>query len=319
MNAENSVAIVDIGSNSIKLLVAARASGGGVLTVFHRTADTRISAGISKAIPSLSEEGMRTGVEAIAGLLAAARGYNPGRTALVATSAVRDAANGQEFTSRIFSTTGHAVRILSGEEEARLIGFGVRADPALRHLLNFNLFDLGGGSLECLSFEGGRTTQAISLPLGCVRLTERFVKDAAGPFTGEEAGQIAEHVKCVLKASGFSFGPKGRPAVFAGGSMTTARAVFASAFGTDAKESPTLLSSDNIARILEGVAMLPLAARKSQIAGLPPARADVFPAALATMLALAEHASIGAFHHTFYNLRYGLAAELLDEVGPPGR
>lgn len=98
--------------------------------------------------------------------------------------------------------------------------------------------------------------------------------------------------------------------------MTTARAIAASLYGRETSESPTLLSRELLGRILEHVGALPLQARRMQVAGLPPARADVFPAALVTMLAIADLARVRAFHHTVYNLRYGLAAELLADQAP---
>ena len=88
------VAVIDIGSNSIKILVAARAATGLLTSLHNRTIDARISAGISRAEPRLTEEGMARGLEAIASLLADAAAHHPARTILVATSAVRDALNG---------------------------------------------------------------------------------------------------------------------------------------------------------------------------------------------------------------------------------
>ena len=108
------VAVIDIGSNSIKVLVAARDARGGVEPVFSRSLDARISAGISAAEPRLGEDGMARGVAAVQELLAAAAPFAPARLDLVATSAVRDAANGGEFRARVHAATGHAIRILTG-------------------------------------------------------------------------------------------------------------------------------------------------------------------------------------------------------------
>src|SRR4051794_745383 len=120
--------VIDIGSNSIKILVARRTqTDGGVLTALHNKAiDARISAGISDEEPRLSEEGIARGIAAVRELLASAAPFAPAKTALVATSAVRDARNGAEFCRRILEETGHDVRILSGDEEANLIGRGLR-------------------------------------------------------------------------------------------------------------------------------------------------------------------------------------------------
>src|SRR3954470_8064032 len=140
------VAVIDIGSNSIKVLVAKRDNDGKLAALKLRTIDARISAGISRSNPRLSEEGITRGVDAVRVLLADAATFLPTRTILVATSAVRDAQNGREFCERVRVATGHEIRILSGPEEAALIGRGLVADPALGDLRDFYVFDLGGGS-----------------------------------------------------------------------------------------------------------------------------------------------------------------------------
>ena len=105
-----SVAVIDIGSNSIKILVAASAPGGGLTLLKTRTIDARISAGISRTNPLLAETGMAAGLDAIRTLLADAAPFTPARTLLVATSAVRDAQNGPEFRTRVQAATGLTIR-----------------------------------------------------------------------------------------------------------------------------------------------------------------------------------------------------------------
>ena len=125
-----SVAVIDIGSNSIKVLVAARSVAGGITALTTRTIDARISAGISKADPRLTEEGIARGLDAIGALLKDAAAFSPATTILVATSAVRDAKNGADFRLRVLAATGLTIRILTGDEEAHLIGRGLTCDPA---------------------------------------------------------------------------------------------------------------------------------------------------------------------------------------------
>src|SRR5690606_36870987 len=126
------------------------------------------------------------------------------------------------------SETGHTVRILTGDEEANLIGRGLTCDPALQSLRDFAVFDLGGGSLECLSFRDRQTQHAISLPLGCVRLTERFISDPSQPLSAAAVTAITDHTKTALIASPFPL-PLPSPviAVGTGGTITTTRAILA--------------------------------------------------------------------------------------------
>lgn len=307
----SSVAVIDIGSNSIKVLVAARAPGGELTALKTKTLDARISAGISRAAPELSEEGMRRGLAAIRELLDDAGRLAPDQVVLVATSAVRDAANGAEFRKRVKAATGREIRILSGQEEANLIGRGLTCDPALVALRDFYVFDLGGGSLECLSFKNREITQAASLRLGCVRLTERFIKDTALPLEKPEITALAVHVRDELKRSGFHFAIAAPAAVFTGGSMSTIRAIKGARHGLSLEQTPALIGRDTMGALLDELAPLTLEERK-HIPGLPPARADVFSAALVTMLTVADYAHLDRFHHSLHNLRWGLAAEALD-------
>ena len=305
-----SVAVIDIGSNSIKVLVATRDATGTVQALLSRTIDARISAGISQSEPRLSEEGMANGLAAIQELLADAAPFAPAKVVLVATSAVRDAGNGTEFRARVKTATRHEIRILTGDEEANLIGRGLTCDPALAALQDFYVFDLGGGSFECLLFRERRITQAVSLPLGCVRLTERFITDPAAPLQAAEATTLAVHVRDELKRSGFRFPVTAPAAVFAGGSMSTVRAIKGARHGLSLEETPAIIGTDTLHHMLDEVAPLTLEQRKA-IPGLPAARADVFPAALVTIVTVADYAHLDRFHHSLHNLRWGLAAETL--------
>jgi len=306
------VAVIDIGSNSIKILVAYRAASGALETLHHRTIDARISAGISRNEPRLSEEGMARGIDAITSLLADATTHAASNIILAATSAVRDARNGSDFIACIQAKTGHTIRLLSGEEEANLIGRGLTCDPALAGLRDFYVFDLGGGSLECLAFRERRITQAVSLPLGCVRLTEKFITDPTAPLTTAHTQAIAAHVRALIQQSGFSFSlPSTATSIGTGGTVTTVRTIQAARTGHPLAKIPTSLTVTTLRALLAEIGELPLVARQ-HIAGLPPARADVFPTALATVITLAELGGFNAFENSHYNLRWGLVAEALD-------
>ncbi len=308
---DRSVAVVDIGSNSIKVLVAARRVDGHLVALKFHTIDSRISAGISAATPRLSEAGMTAGVAAVVELLKIAADYAPQKIILVATSAVRDAENGIDFRARVRAATGHEIRILTGDEEANLIGRGLTCDPALTGLRDFYVFDLGGGSLECLAFRERRIEREISLQLGCVRLTEKFVRDSSAPFDAAADAAIAAHTRETVVRSGFAFAlPATATAVGTGGTLTTLRAVRAARDSVAFEETDSLVPVAELRAILATLGALPLAERK-KIPGLPPARADVFPTALSTLIALADLGGFTAYRNSTYNLRWGLAAELL--------
>jgi exopolyphosphatase / guanosine-5'-triphosphate,3'-diphosphate pyrophosphatase len=305
------VAVIDIGSNSIKILVATKRDDGRIEALKAHTIDARISAGISQAEPRLSEDGMNRGLTAIRDLLTVAAPFAPTQTVLVATSAVRDAANGAEFRERVLTATGHTIRILTGDEEAQLIGLGLTCDPALAHLRDFYVFDLGGGSLECLAFRDRRIEQELSLKLGCVRMTEKFIRDPQAPLEPDECTALALHVRDTIKQSGFRFNLPGGEAVFTGGTFTSVRAIKGALHGVRMEDTPAIVSESTLHELLDEIGPLTLDERK-QIPGMPAARADVFPAALVTVVTVAEFGLFERFHHSLYNLRWGLAAQTLE-------
>lgn len=304
-------AVIDIGSNSIKLLVADRAPDGSPRQVLSRTLEVRISEGIGSREPRLGAEGMARGIAAVAELASDASHLGSGRLVAVATSAVRDASNGQEFREGVRAACGVEIRILTGLEEANLIGRGLTTDPALKGMEDFDVFDLGGGSLECLAFRGRAIERPASLPLGCVRLTEIFVDDPSAPFGDPERQAVAAHVREALQRSVFPFPvAPGTGVIGTGGTLTTVRAIAGAKGGLPLEKTDPTVEVSHLRHLLALVAPLDLAGRK-KIAGLPPERADVFPTALATLLALADLGDIRAFHHSLRNLRWGLAAEIL--------
>ena len=254
---------------------------------------------------------MARGLAAIRELLALAAPFGPTRTVLVATSAVRDALNGPDFQSRVFAATSHPIRILSGDEEADLIGRGLTCDPALVHLRDFYVFDLGGGSLECLAFRDRHIEQGISLRLGCVRMTEKFIHAPHSPLVTDECTALALHVRDTLKQSGFRFNLPGAEAVFTGGTLTSVRLMTGALHGVGLDDTSPVVLTATLQGLLDEVGAKTLAERK-EIPGMPAARADVFPAALITAVTLAEYGLFDRFHHSLYNLRWGLAAQALE-------
>ena len=309
----DTVAVIDVGSNSIKLLVArAGAKSNSIDTLCRETIETRISGGISSKLPSLNEDAITAGTNTIAKLQNMAQNYQPDRTVVVATSAVRDAINGNDFVQNMAEGTGLQVRILSGAEEANYIGQGISCDPAIGGMTSFIQTDIGGGSLELIRFEAGQIQQAISLQLGAVRLTERFVEDADAPLTLKIEASIRRYVTEQLMSSDFDFSPAELPLIGTGGAYTVSRAMLAAETDSDIEHSLPHLERSTLSQLKNKLAPLPVRERLS-IPHLPAARADIMPTALITIDALLEVANRSSLTHSLYNLRYGVAANLLKQ------
>ena len=191
------VATIDIGSNSVKLLVARLDPDDPdhyeeVLREKEmiRLAQETLSTGV------LSEEAMADGLDCVTRFAALARAAGATRITAVATCAVREADNGLEFVRRLKRETGVRVSVISGEEEARLTMRAVRLDlPASCDPLL--VVDIGGGSTEVVVAEKERIVLAESLDLGAVRLTERFVK--SDPVSGRDDKKLRREVRSRLR------------------------------------------------------------------------------------------------------------------------
>ncbi len=305
------VAVIDVGSNSIKLLVVQKeAPNNSIEPIYKKTHETRIGAGIGKKTPKLTQEAMTAGCQSISELVHIARSYSPETIKIVATSAVRDASNGSEFANRVNEATGIRLDILSGTEEAIYIGKGLRCDPDLSAMDNLVQMDIGGGSLELIRFNHSTIQKACSLKLGAVRLTEQFVSDRTAVISTETETNIRTHVKELIQVSGFNFEPLTEPMIGTGGAFSVIRSILAAQAGTTIDKTSSVISKENVIELKATLCSLSLEERKA-LPGLSEARADVMPVALITIdtvLALAVRNSVT---HSSYNLRYGIAVELL--------
>jgi exopolyphosphatase/guanosine-5'-triphosphate,3'-diphosphate pyrophosphatase len=173
------VAAIDCGTNSTRLLVAD--GDGRQLVRLMRI--TRLGQGVDRENALAADAVART-VDVLAEFRAAMDGFDVDRVRMVATSAVRDATNGATFTEAAQDVVGVAPEVLSGPEEGRLAFRGASADlsPFEGDTL---VVDIGGGSTEITLGRDG-TVSSVSLQLGCVRLTERYLVDDP-PTTAEVA------------------------------------------------------------------------------------------------------------------------------------
>lgn len=161
--------VIDIGSNTVRMLVA-RVRHGGVERLCYRQTTTRLARGLSHS-GHLDQGRVAATLSAIREYLVQAASFDVGLTLLIATEAVRAAANGKDFERQLRSLAGVTVRILDWRTEARLSCLGALHSivPSQTDSL---FFDLGGGSLELAIARGPEMQHAISLPLGVVRLAE---------------------------------------------------------------------------------------------------------------------------------------------------
>jgi exopolyphosphatase/guanosine-5'-triphosphate,3'-diphosphate pyrophosphatase len=184
------IAVVDIGSNSTRLLVA-DVDGEHVTELARRSTVTRLADGVDTT-GRLGDEPIARVERTLAEYRAAIDAHGATVTIGVLTSAVRDAANGPEFMARVRNGYGIDARVLAGEEEARLTFLGATAERADAERIA--VLDIGGGSTEVIAGSGFHT----SMQMGVVRFTERHLR--GDPPPGEELQRLTAAVREVLAA-----------------------------------------------------------------------------------------------------------------------
>jgi exopolyphosphatase / guanosine-5'-triphosphate,3'-diphosphate pyrophosphatase len=186
------VAVVDLGTNSTRLLVA-DVDGDEVREVERRLVVTRLGEGVDERRRLLPTATARVR-NVLVDYRRIAEELGAQRTLAIATSAVRDAANGEAFLGEIEWSYGFATRLLTGEDEARTTFRGVATGSHLA--AGTVVVDVGGGSTELVAGGPGGIDFHASVDLGCVRLTERFL--ATDPPRPGELEACAAHVRGML-------------------------------------------------------------------------------------------------------------------------
>jgi exopolyphosphatase / guanosine-5'-triphosphate,3'-diphosphate pyrophosphatase len=273
------VAAIDCGTNSLRLLIAAPGAGRELIELDRRTEIVRLGQGVDSTGAFAAEALQRTfGVlEEYARRLADA-GVEPDRLRMVATSAARDVSNRDAFVAGVERRVGVRPEVISGDREARLSFAGALSSRAVRRSVTDQgvlLVDIGGGSTELVFGSGdGRVDAAVSLPMGSVRLTERFLADSP-PSTDELAGATT-YVDDLLDGSGLDW--KGvRSLVGVAGTVVTL-AWLAGAAPADPHGVPgCVVSRADFDRVLRRLGRL-TAEQIRAIPGMHPGRADVITA-----------------------------------------
>ena len=168
------LAAIDIGSNSIKLIVVDAAASDSFAVLTRDKEVVRLGQE-TLTKERLSQEAIDRAISCIQRFRTAAEVRQAEVVVAVATASVRESSNASQFIKQVEKATGIRIEVLSGVEEARLIGLAASRGCASRNAINLNI-DIGGGSTEISLFRDGSPLSLFSLRLGAVRLTERYLK-----------------------------------------------------------------------------------------------------------------------------------------------
>jgi exopolyphosphatase / guanosine-5'-triphosphate,3'-diphosphate pyrophosphatase len=298
------VAAIDCGTNSIRLLVA-DVAGGTVTDVVRRMEIVRLGQGVDRTGRLAPEAIERTRV-ALAGYAAQVAELGATRTRMVATSASRDAANAAEFQAMVVDALGVAPEVVTGDEEARLSFAGAVRGLPPSWPAPYLVADIGGGSTELV--RGTSTVDAaISVDIGCVRMTERHLH--ADPPT---AAQIAMAEADIGTAVGTALSAVGSGKTLVGlaGSVTTVAGI---ALGLPHYDPQRIhharIAYPDVAKVTVDLLAATRQARLA-LAVMHPGRADVIGAGALILRVIMERAGFDAVIASEHDILDGIALRL---------
>jgi exopolyphosphatase/guanosine-5'-triphosphate,3'-diphosphate pyrophosphatase len=300
------LAAIDIGSNSIRQLVGDVLPSGTIRVVDEMKAAPRLATGLATR-GALSESSIELALDTLVHMSTLARQLGARRIGVVATSAVREASNASDFLERVHEKVGLHVRVLTGRDEARL--------SFLSALAHFDLgagrttvLDIGGGSIEATLSVDGLLERMISLPLGAIRLTERFL----GPEPRRKhvrklrklvRKQIREHLP--VRAW------RGAQLIGSGGTFTNLAGIYLARQNalTAQTRHGTCVPRVELEHILDWLQAMSLDERRA-VDGLNPERADIILAGLAAAAEVAAVLGVQGIVVSAFGIREGLLLEM---------
>ena len=294
------VAVIDIGTNSTRLLVA-DVSGGQVSPVDRRSTVTRLGRGVDLS-GRLSAEAIEDVCGAIGGYVGILQELGAETVDAIATSAVRDADNGSAFIAELRERFALSARVLDGEEEARATYFGATSEslptePTL-------VVDIGGGSTELVVGTGREISFHDSLQAGVVRHTERCF--SGDPPSASEMEALATDVRGLIEAA-VGAGVEAGQGIAVAGTPTSLAAVEMELEPYDpTRVHGHVLALPSIQRMLSSLASVPLAERV-EIAGLHPDRAPTIVAGVVILIETMRAFGLEEIAVSEHDILYGTA------------
>ena len=278
------LAIVDIGSNSVRLFLCTGWEDGGPAGERIATVTgLRRGAGPEGTI---APEALGRLDDCLAGYAERARGFGPDLVVAVATSAVRDAPNRGEVAAVVQRRMGVAPRVLSGDEEARVAFAGARLGvPAGTGTIM--VVDIGGASTELVRGDGNGPAGAVSLQLGATRQTERHLR--SDPPLPEEVRALRDDAAALVDGGLAAIGGAA-PAVGVAGTVTSLAAIEIGRYDAEVVHGH-VLARDVVARMADELCAMTVAERAG-VPGLDPARAPTIAGATVIVAAVMERAGL---------------------------
>lgn len=308
------VSTVDIGTNTIRQLIVQQTKSGDPEVLFHGGEIVRLGEGTDKS-GLLSDEAMARAWTVLEKMVQHEEKFDVALKAWTATSCVRDAQNRDDFLNSIKQKYNRVVKLLSGEEEARLSYKAVHRDfgETLGKKRDLVVIDIGGGSTEYILGHGGEILSRQSLQMGAVRLTERCITQ--NPLVLPERNHLRTEISKQLATLDPAFMTQARDAAWvavAGTATSLAAVQLGDKQYVAEKVHGFSLSADALEKVQTMLSGLSIEQRIG-LGGLPAKRADVMPAGAAILLLSMKFFGIDELTVSDRGLRWGVVLEMLEQ------
>jgi exopolyphosphatase / guanosine-5'-triphosphate,3'-diphosphate pyrophosphatase len=299
------VSAIDIGSNSIRQTIADVSPNGAIRVVDEMKAAPRLGAGLYEN-GRLSETAIKDAVNVLGRMATLAEQLGARRTEVVATSAVRDASNGDDFLRLAREETGLEVKVVGGDDEARLAFRSAQAhfDLAAGRAV---VMDIGGGSLELALSADGLVERLISLPLGAIRMTEEYLSDSAGKKSLRKLRKHArEDLRWYLSARHWH----AARIICSGGTFTNLASMYLARSGMEKAKTihGTVIPRVDLEHMVDLLHNMSPEERKT-VPGLNAARSDIIVAGLAVAAEVVARVEAMEIVVSSYGIREGILLE----------
>ena len=312
LNAPNRrVCAIDIGSNSTRYMIADLDRQTRRITVlFQGTQITRLGAGMGSG-KILPEHAHKT-LEVVERFFSHALSLAVSDFKIVGTAALREATNSEEFAQKVAEVIGYPLWVIDGQKEAQLMEMAITESLSIIDK-TFLGVDIGGGSTELIFHRPGTVSRYLSLPLGAVRLTERFF--TADPPIPSQMQSLDRHVVGELEASLHADASHASSSVVGvGGTITTLAAMVQGLKTYDhGKIHGCMMSRPQWENILDMLAKMTSTQRRA-IPGLQRGREDIIVAGILVLAAIANHFNTQEITVSDRGVLYGMLVEYLDEM-----
>ena len=303
------ISSIDIGTNTILLLIV-EAKGGNIAKVLH---DEQVIARLGKGVDehrTINGETANRVAEFLFSYRGTSHKYRSEKIIAVGTSALRDASNKRGFCDEMLRRTGIAIEILSGVDEAEWTYRGALGDVGPK-AQNFTVLDIGGGSTEIISGTSKAVSQKVSLDVGCVRLTERFLRTS--PPTPREISECRSFVRSSLSIVDFAQ-LKDSCVIGVAGTLTTLAAIRLRLTRYDSSRvEGCVLKREEVGHVFDQLSVK-THEELMRVPQISPGRADILVAGMIILQEFLEAANLSEITVSDRGLRYGIILRELQRI-----